>query len=45
LLGNRIQPGKASGVSALAVQHQGLIGAGEPARDRSTDAGAASRDD
>ena len=44
-LRNRIQPREPASFGALAMQHQPLIGAGEPARNRGTDAGAASRDD
>ncbi|MGY3225856.1 hypothetical protein ACVIM5_006463 [Bradyrhizobium sp. USDA 4512] len=44
-LRNRIQPREADGGGALSVQHQGLSGAGEPARDCGADAGAASGDD
>ncbi len=44
-LRDRIQPRKAGGLGALAVQHQRLIGTGEPARDRGADAGTAACDD
>jgi hypothetical protein len=45
LRADRLQSLKSRRIRALAVQHQALIARRQPARDRSADSSAASRDD